>query len=188
MSPGNSCQADLRHYSDSHPSDFYPSCLLPPAAAAAGTEGGMHSHLDRAKPGLINTALMEGAAVGLTYPSPLHQESRGTTEEKIPQHALPGGSSTCLGDPAHAHVVRAGREGMLWRGSCRDTQTGVKDREEKPCLLLCSCSNLNHTSKHSAPCTAYNTMLRDVETCRRREGSRTGIYSNEDLGEVMLQP
>lgn len=43
MIPGNSCQGDLRHYSDSHPSDFYPSSLLPPAAAA-GAEG-THSPL-----------------------------------------------------------------------------------------------------------------------------------------------
>lgn len=124
----------------------------------------------------------------LTYPFPLHQESRGTMQKKPPQHALPGGSGTCLGDPAHAHMEGAGREGMLRRGSCRDTRTGAKDREEEPCLLLCPCSNLNHTSKHSAPCAAYNTMLHDVEICRQREGSRTGVYSNKDLREVMLQP
>lgn len=75
----------------------------------------MHSHLNGTKSGLINTALVEGAAAGLTHPSPQHQGSRRIKEEKIPQHALSGGSSTCLGDPARAHMVRAGREGMLPR-------------------------------------------------------------------------
>lgn len=103
-------------------------------------------------------------------------------KQKIPQCALPEGRDTCLGYlPMHTQRMR-------WRDCCRDRQAGVKDKEEKPCLLLCPCSNLNRISKHAAPCTAYNTTLCEVENCRRREGSRTGVYSNKDLREVMLQP
>lgn len=130
-----------------------------------------HSHRNGAKPGLIDVAVMEGAVVGLTRPSSRHQGSRRITE-RIPWLALLEGSSTCLGDPAHAEGKSCEGGDAAERPCCSDTQTGVKDGEEEPCLLLCPCCNLNHSSKHSAPCTAHSTILQDVEVCRRREGSR----------------
>lgn len=129
---------------------------------------------------------------------------RGSSGADIPLPLAPGKQGDHGGEnpsacPARRQQDLPGRpcpctHGKSWEGGdaaerpcCRDTQTGAKDREEEPCLL-CPCSNLKQASKHSVPCTAYNTMLCDVKICRRREENTTGIYSNEDLREVMLQP
>lgn len=174
---------DLTPYSDSHPPDLNPPPFCHQLCQhTVGTLASQHSHLKGAKPGLINGAVMEGAVVGLTYPLDTREAGRSLRGSFLAcparrQQHLPGRLCPC-------------REGgyAAERPCCRDTQTGVKDGEEEPCLLLCPCWNLNHSSKHSAPCTACNAILQGVEVCRQREGSRASVENNEDLGGEATAP
>lgn len=128
-----------------------------------------HSHLGRMEPSLVNRALMERGKLWGWHIPPLctRDRSRGASKGKtLPSsparhQRLPGWPCTCT----YCHGLGGRGRDAAEEHCCREAQTGGKNEEEEPCLLPCPCCNLNHTSEHSVPRTAYSVMLHDVEIC-----------------------